>query len=393
MTDKENLRPSPPASNGKVLVVDDDVLQLRSYKRILVAAGFEVDTAQTSPSAVEMTAKDDYDVIISDINMPTMNGLQLLRAVRKHDLLIPVILMTGDPLVETAAKAVELGALRYLFKPIQPDELRDVTAYAVRMHRLGHLREQALRATQRPAQASDRAGLEAGFESALDLLWMAFQPIVSWKEHNVFAYEALVRSSEPSLPHPGALFDAAERLGKLHELGRKIRQRVVEASPELPENVLLFVNLHPRDLLDEELYEPSAPLSTMANRVVLEITERAPLDDMGDLRSRLQALRDLGFRFALDDLGTGYAGLSGFTVLDPWVVKLDISLVRDVHLEATKLSVIKAMVNLCRDLRITVISEGIESPEERDALVDVGCDLLQGFLFAKPVKGFTQPSL
>ena len=131
----------------------------------------------------------------------------------------------------------------------------------------------------------------------------------------------------------------------------------------------------------------------MANRVVLEITERAPLDDMGDLRSRLQALRDLGFRFALDDLGTGYAGLSGFTVLDPWVVKLDISLVRDVHLEATKLSVIKAMVNLCRDLRITVISEGIESPEERDALVDVGCDLLQGFLFAKPVKGFTQPSL
>jgi len=393
MTDKENLRPSPPASNGKVLVVDDDVLQLRSYKRILVAAGFEVDTAQTSPSAGEMTAKDDYDVIISDINMPTMNGLQLLRAVRKHDLLIPVILMTGDPLVETAAKAVELGALRYLFKPIQPDELRDVTAYAVRMHRLGHLREQALRATQRPAQASDRAGLEAGFESALDLLWMAFQPIVSWKEHNVFAYEALVRSSEPSLPHPGALFDAAERLGKLHELGRKIRQRVVEASPELPENVLLFVNLHPRDLLDEELYEPSAPLSTMANRVVLEITERAPLDDMGDLRSRLQALRDLGFRFALDDLGTGYAGLSGFTVLDPWVVKLDISLVRDVHLEATKLSVIKAMVNLCRDLRITVISEGIESPEERDALVDVGCDLLQGFLFAKPVKGFTQPSL
>lgn len=381
------------ASTGKVLLVDDDVLLLRSYRRILAAAGFEVETEQSAPHAVEKSAQHDFDVIISDIMMPEMDGLQLLRAVREHDLLIPVVLMTGIPMVETAAKAVELGALRYLFKPIQPEELTDVTAYAIRMHRLAHLREQALRATEQSTRAGDRAGLEAGFTRALETLWMAFQPIVSWSGRTVYAYEALVRASEPSLPHPGALFDAAERLDRLYDLGRTIRDRVAASAPRLDPGKLLFVNLHPRDLLDEELYRPAAPLSQIASRVVLEITERAPLDGMGDLRSRLQTLREIGFRFALDDLGAGYAGLSGFTVLDPWVVKLDISLVRNVHLEATKLSVIKAMVNLCHELNINVVSEGIETPEERDALVAVGCDLLQGYLFAKPAPEFVQPAM
>jgi EAL domain-containing protein (putative c-di-GMP-specific phosphodiesterase class I) len=378
---------------AKVLVVDDDPLQLRGYRRILASAGYAVETEPSAPHAVQMAAKESFDVIISDITMPEIDGLQLLRAVREHDLLVPVVLMTGAPMVETAAKAVELGALRYLFKPIKPEELTEVVGYAVRMHRLAHLREQALRASQQSTQAGDLAGLEASFARALDSLWMAFQPIVTWRGREIHAYEALVRSGESSLPHPGALFDAAERLDRLHELGRVIRDRVATAAPRLDSDKLLFVNLHPRDLLDDELYRPSAALSRIAGRVVLEITERTPLAGMGDLRGRLQSLRDLGYRFALDDLGAGYAGLSGFTVLDPAVVKLDISLVRNVHLESTKLSVIKAMVNLCQELNITVVSEGIETAEERDALVAVGCDLLQGFLFARPAPEFVRLEL
>lgn len=383
---------APSSKEGKVLVVDDDVMQLRGAARILGAAGFEVVTEQRPARAVEMTAGQDFDVVFTDINMPGMSGLQVLRAIRERDLVVPVVLMTGQPQIETAAEAVEVGAMRYLLKPVDPEQLREVARYAVRMHQLAHLREQALRATQQTSQAGDRAGLEASFDRALEKLWMAFQPIVSWSERGVFAYEALVRSAEPALPHPGALFDAAERLGRLHDLGRMIRERVGEAARDLPEGALLFVNLHPEDLLDERLYDGESLLAGMSDRVVLEITERAPLEGLADLHNRLEALRTLGFRFALDDLGAGYAGLSGFTVLDPWVVKLDISLVRDVHLEPTKLSVIKAMVNLCRDLRIRVVSEGIETPEERDALVEVGCDLLQGFLFARPEPGFARPS-
>jgi EAL domain-containing protein (putative c-di-GMP-specific phosphodiesterase class I) len=376
---------------GKILLVDDDIFLLKGLERSLVAEGYEVEIARSSPAAVERIARGGLDVVVSDINMPDLDGIQLLEAVRQRDLLLPVVLMTGGPSVETAAKALELGALRYLFKPIKPKDLEDVLEYAIRMHRLALLRERALRITQCVKEVDEPNELEMAFERALSGLWMVYQPIIGWSARRVFAYEALVRTDEPSLSCPSTFFDAAERLDRIYDLGRLIRAEVAEAAKKIPESILLFVNLHPRDLLDEHLYQPEAPLSKIAHRVVLEITERAPLDTISDLRARLQELRDLGFRFALDDLGAGYAGLSGFTVLDPWVVKLDISLVRGVHHDSTKISVIRAMVNLCRELDIVVVSEGIETQEEKNALIDIGCDLLQGFHLAKPSAEFIDP--
>ena len=103
-------------------------------------------------------------------------------------------------------------------------------------------------------------------------------------------------------------------------------------------------------------------------------------------------LRELGFRIAVDDLGAGYAGLSSFSQLEPEFVKLDMSLVRGVDASTRKRSVIRAMAQLCtHDLTIEVISEGVETTQERDALTQEGCDLLQGYLFAKPGRGFPMP--
>jgi EAL domain-containing protein (putative c-di-GMP-specific phosphodiesterase class I) len=99
-------------------------------------------------------------------------------------------------------------------------------------------------------------------------------------------------------------------------------------------------------------------------------------------------LRELGFRIALDDLGAGYAGLTSFALLEPEFVKLDMSLVRDVHQNATKQKVIGSMVRLCHEMDKQIIAEGVESRDERDALVELGCDLLQGYFFAKPGKAF-----
>ena len=81
---------------------------------------------------------------------------------------------------------------------------------------------------------------------------------------------------------------------------------------------------------DHELFSPAAPLSRIASRVVLEITERASLDELGDVAPRLAQLRGLGFRIAIDDLGAGYAGLTSFAQLEPEVVKVDMSLVRGI---------------------------------------------------------------
>jgi EAL domain-containing protein (putative c-di-GMP-specific phosphodiesterase class I) len=156
----------------------------------------------------------------------------------------------------------------------------------------------------------------------------------------------------------------------------------------MPDGSMLFVNLHTHDLLDGDLYELDRPLARMAEHVVLEITERASLLHVRDVQSRISRLREMGFRIAVDDLGAGYAGLTSFAQLEPEVVKLDMSLVRDVHAQPTKLTLVRTMVAMCRELGMQVVAEGIETAEERDAMLNVGCDLLQGYLFAKPGRAF-----
>jgi EAL domain-containing protein (putative c-di-GMP-specific phosphodiesterase class I) len=167
---------------------------------------------------------------------------------------------------------------------------------------------------------------------------------------------------------------------------------VAAAAGRAPPGVALFVNLHGLDLQDEELYSSSAPLASKAERVVLEITERWPLDGVKGLAHRVARLREIGFRIALDDLGAGYAGLNTFTQLDPDFVKLDRALVSGVDISSRKRSVVRSMLRLCgEELGIQVVGEGVETVSERDALGMDGCVLLQGFLFARPGRRFPSP--
>jgi EAL domain-containing protein (putative c-di-GMP-specific phosphodiesterase class I) len=292
--------------------------------------------------------------------------------------------------VSTAVQALEYGAFHYLTKPVDTDALARAVAKAVSMHRMARVKQQAAELLGHAgALGADRAGLEASFDRAMQTLWMAYHPIVDCRRKTIYGYEALLRSNEPSLPHPGAVLDAATRLGRLDALGRSIRD--LSAAPmDNAGNAMLFVNLHVTDLMDPWLSAPEAPLSKIANRVVLEVTERSSLDEVKDVRARVAALREMGFRIAVDDLGAGYAGLTSFTLLEPEIVKLDMSLVRDVHKNSTKQKVIRSMTALSQDMGMTVVAEGVETAEERDTLIDLDCDLLQGFLFARPGKPFPE---
>ncbi len=102
----------------------------------------------------------------------------------------------------------------------------------------------------------DQAGLEEKFKMALQLLWMAYQPIVSLNERRVFGYEALVRCNEPSFHTPTSLLEAAEQLEQLHDLGRAIRNKVACDAEQCPDGIKLFVNLHALDLNDRTLFAP-----------------------------------------------------------------------------------------------------------------------------------------
>jgi EAL domain-containing protein (putative c-di-GMP-specific phosphodiesterase class I) len=230
--------------------------------------------------------------------------------------------------------------------------------------------------------AIDRAGLEVRFDLALDRLWMAYQPIVHAKTGNLYGLEALLRSDEPSMSNPQTLIDAATHLDCLPRLGRKIR--ALCAATLASRSEVLFVNLHPDDLLDSELISDESPLAQMASRVILEVTERAALSPSPLLAERLVRLRELGYQIAVDDIGAGYSGLASFAELAPEVVKIDMSLVRGVHVSTLKQRTISAICRLCRESGTLVVCEGVETGEERDCVVALGCDLLQGYLLGKP---------
>jgi EAL domain-containing protein (putative c-di-GMP-specific phosphodiesterase class I) len=396
------LRSTPPSSDavdsraegvssdprGRILIVDDEPALLRGLARVLGSRGYAVTTAPNGAEAQRTFAQGQFDLVLTDISMPECDGLQLLQQVRNTDADIPVVLITGEPSVGTAVKALECGAFHYLTKPVDFKTLDEVVDKAVCLRRMTLMKRQAADLLSRNRAHADLQQLQVNFTRALDTLWMAFQPIVYAQTGSVFGYEALLRSSEPTLPHPGAVLDAAEQLNQLDRLGRAIRGSSARPMANAPDDVALFVNLHTTDLLDPELVSKAAPLSSIAHRVVLEVTERSSIDKIGDLRERVGELRRMGFRIAVDDLGAGYAGLTSFALLEPEIVKLDMSLVRDVHKSATRRKLIHSMSALCHDMGMLVVGEGVETVEERDTLVDLGCDLLQGYFFAKPGRPF-----
>lgn len=381
-TDSNNA----PASQsfGRVLVVDDEPVLARAFAKVLMHAGYITSVCHDSRDALTMLQNESFEAIVSDISMPNLSGIDLLKAVRRASRDLPVLLVTGDPNLQTAINALDYGAFKYLLKPVAADHLVRSVRRAVRVYRLAALKRTALNMLGTGVgEASDRAGLEASLQRALESLYPAFQPIVAVCDRSVFGYEALLRTDEPSLPNPGAVLDAAERLDQLERIGRTMRERAVQPIPEASD-YHLFLNLHPNDLMDPMLLDPNAPHVQMAERIVLEVTERVSLDSIHDVRQRVQELREAGFRIAVDDLGAGYAGLSSFVQLEPDLVKLDMSLTRGVDRNVTKQRLVQSMTQVCRDMGLLIVAEGVETLEERDALSELGCDLLQGFLFGRP---------
>jgi EAL domain-containing protein (putative c-di-GMP-specific phosphodiesterase class I) len=376
---------------ARVLVVDGDPADLRSMARSLRGQGYEVTEASSSDEAARLVDHYSFDVVLSDVALPGLHGSELLRRVRQRDVTVPIVFVAGSPRAESAAQALERGAFRYLTKPLAAEELVTVIDRAVRTHRMALVSQQAAVLLGHPsALGADRVGFEVSFERAIQSLWMAYQPIVSATDGAVHGYEALLRSHEPRLSDAATLIAGAERLGKVDDLGRAARERAAAPFVDRPAGEALFVNLHASDLLDRELYRSDTTLATIADRVVLEITARSALNQVKSIQRRVAELREIGFRFAVDDIGAGNAAVASFALLEPELIKLDLSLVRDVDRNGTKQKLVRSLTRVAGDTAILVVAEGVETRGERDALIDLGCDLLQGFLFARPGPAFPE---
>ena len=381
-----------PVGARRVLVIDDEPAVLRVLGLLLQRNGFAVDSAADASEGLKQLETNSYHCVLSDIIMPGLSGLDFLRELRRHDLDVPVILMTAGPTLDSALDAIEYGAQSYLLKPVEPEALVQAVGRAAALGEMARAKRTALAKTSTEALPyGDRATLEAVLKRAFDTIRVVFQPIVSMREERLVAYEALMRCDETLFASYKVLLAAADRIGWRTTLSRTIYQRIAQACSELPEGALLFVNIHPHDAQEGLIMGGDAPLEPIARQVVLEVSEHAPADQLDGLAAQAPKLRSAGFRIAIDDLGTGPSGLSTFGRLTPEFTKLDRSMLAGLDTDPKKEKIVRAMYAMCAVLGVPIIAEGVETPGERQALIALGADLAQGNEFGAPANSFAVP--
>ncbi|HEX6536174.1 MAG TPA: EAL domain-containing protein [Gemmatimonadaceae bacterium] len=213
-------------------------------------------------------------------------------------------------------------------------------------------------------------------------IYIDYHPIVLADTGRVFGYEALARGELRSLRSPEVMFEVAAEADLLWELSRLCRARALEGMRDrLTDGELLFLNVDPHDFADPAFVELE---HVDPRRVVIEITERTAIKDYPKFRERLRTFRDRGFRFAVDDAGSGYAGLGSIANLEPDFIKLDISLINSIDTNFIKQNLVETMVGFAREQGAMVIAEGIERAEELDTVRRLGVPLVQGFFLNHP---------
>jgi len=220
-----------------------------------------------------------------------------------------------------------------------------------------------------------------------------FQPVVDLASRRAIGYEALSRGPRgTAFERPRSMFAVSGRVGMDAELDRVCRDAALRECGSLGGAPLLFVNVLPGTLDDPAWL--GGPVEGMLggalrgpDRLVVEVSERALDGHATRARRAVEGLRERGFRFALDDVGTGYASLATLEELRPDFVKVDESLVREIDRHAIKREAMTSLVSIAGSLGADLIAEGVETEEEAVALAGIGVRLAQGFLFARPEAG------
>jgi EAL domain-containing protein (putative c-di-GMP-specific phosphodiesterase class I) len=234
-------------------------------------------------------------------------------------------------------------------------------------------------------QSSGCAICGEGKDSDFDLS-LAFQPIVDVPRRDVFAHEALVR---------GRAGESAERIFEhvnarnRFSFDQSCRVTAIEWAARLEMTSSLSINFMPN-----AVYEPETCIQTTlraaelhgfpTDRIIFEITEGERVDDPAHLDRIIRYYQSRGFRTAIDDFGSGYAGLSLLADFQTDLVKLDMGLVRNIHEHPSRRAIVSATLAACESLGIRAIAEGVEKHEELEVLIDLGIELVQGYLLARP---------
>ena len=314
---------------------------------------------------------------------PTMvSDLKIVQA-RMTASLVPNLGRAAFPYCKTPPR-IEVGYGMAVYNPLLHPSRIALTAFREALEVARHLRE-AERLLAR--------------EQLLDIILRerivtAFQPIMRLSpDRTVLGFEALSRGPKGTgLERADDLFGSATEQHLLVELDRLCRRRALLSSGRIPTNAKIFVNTLPATIRDPQfrgraLIDFLDKAQVSPDRIVIEITEKLVIENYNLFREAMAYFIDLGMSFAVDDVGAGYSGLESIARLKPTFLKIDISLVRDVHVSLVNRAMVEAIVALGHGIGASVIAEGIHTNEEVGALLEAGVDWGQGYLLGRPDAG------
>lgn len=374
----------------KVLIADDEP-QVRAALAEVIESDESlvlVGVARDAEEAVMLASADAPDVALLDVLMPGGGGTRATREIKSVAPLVSVIALSAHEDRSRVLSMLEAGAVSYLVKGTPIDEIleaihraalgqgtlgAEVTGEVVR-ELAGHLEREAHETEERNRSVGRLRGLLAEGGPT-----MVFQPIVNLVTGATVGHEALARFPDGG---PEEWLREAARTGLRDALELAAVQNALEQLSRLPEQTYLSVNLSPETVTGGGFADTIDPPSF--DRVVLEVTEHAPVDDYEAIERALLGFRAGGGRLAIDDAGAGFASLRHILRLAPDIIKIDMSLTRNIHRDGARRALAAALISFASQIKAEIVAEGIETAEELDALTQLGVIYGQGYHLARP---------
>jgi EAL domain-containing protein (putative c-di-GMP-specific phosphodiesterase class I)/ActR/RegA family two-component response regulator len=382
----------PTVDRISVLIADDEPALRGALAELL---GQEdqvriVGTAGDADEAIELAHSSTPDIALVDVKMPAGGGPRAAREIIRVSPATRVIALSAFEDRPTVLEMLRAGAVGYLVKGTAAEQIVDSIAKVMQggtslssevvgglvAELTSQLRRQEIVEEELEQRRTEIHRFLSG-----EGLTMAFQPILDLRTGTIVGTEALARFGSLPQRSPIEWFAEAVQLELGVQLELATIREAMRALSKLPQDVYLSLNASPRAAMSPAL--PGA-LGDLAGRIVIEITEHEAIADYTELMQALAALRGVGVKIAIDDAGAGFASLRHTLQIAPDIVKVDMSLVRDIDKDRGRRALASALISFSDEMEMEIIAEGIETKEELDTLLELGVRYGQGFFLAKP---------
>lgn len=375
-----------------ILLADDEESVLETLKAVVAAEpDLEVvAAAHDAATAIELASQRQPDVAIVDVRMPGGGGVRAAREILRRSPPTHVLALSAHEDASTVLAMLRAGAIGYVVKGESTREIVKAIHRCVNerptlsghvTNELAHTLAEQLQHV-RGASRNERRSARVTKMLEEDALRIVFQPIVDLADGRVAGVEALARFDTKPIRPPDVWFADAAAVGLLEELELKAVRAATSQIDRVPEHCYVSMNLSPESACSAQFREELGDLPL--ERLVLEVTEHAPVDDYAQLNAALSSLRRKGLRIAIDDAGAGFASLRHIVLLSPDLVKLDVTLVRNVGGDEVRHAVVTAITAFASQIGARVVAEGVETFQELKALREIGVHFAQGYYLGIP---------